>query len=118
MTPLQSLITDRLAELRLSYREAAEKSGGLVSFGTLNQLALGTRGPQISEQRLRGIALALDVSIEKVREAAAASRSTSGTEFRLPAKASELDPRERKAVLAMVDAFLAGKKAGARRQGA
>lgn len=97
---------NRLAELDLSYRRAADRSGGLVGYATLNNIVLGVRQPvHYNEDTLRGISLALDVPLSRVREAAGEVPKTP-TEFRLPKRASRLSPKQRRAILSMVDALL------------
>lgn len=105
MTPLQTLIVNRMAELGLSYRSAAARSGGLVSHATINNIVKGTHAGSFNDETLRGLALAVDVAQSRVREAAGMSRE-SPTEFRLPKKANKLTAQDRRAVLAMVDALL------------
>jgi membrane-bound lytic murein transglycosylase B len=101
---LQRLVADRLAELDRSYREAARQSGGLVSHGTLQKIATGQHSGRLNESTLRGIALAVDVPASVVREAAG-TRADFG-DFQLPERASKLRPKQRKALLAMMDALL------------
>lgn len=111
VTPLQELILDRLAELNLSYRAAADRTKGSaheISFGTINQLANGRGGP-VTDRTVRGLAKALDVPVGKVRLAVGRSE-TEPTEFLLPEKAKHLTPRQRKAILHMVDALLDQQK--------
>jgi hypothetical protein len=104
VTPIQQLISNRLAELDLSFRAAAERSGGLISHSTINHLLLGRMSPPIRERTAQGLALALDVARSKVDQAAQAS--IEGTEFRLPENARNLNPRQRRAVYAMISALL------------
>jgi len=105
MDPLQKLISDRMAELDLSFRRAAERGGGLVSHATLNNITLGRHSTQFEDDTLRGIALALDLPLSQVREAASVSREPP-TEFRLPKKANRLTHADRAAILKVVDALL------------
>jgi len=106
MNPLQKLVADRLAELDLSYRRAAARSGGLVSHATLNQLVLGRETVTgKSHKTLQGIALAIDLPLSVVAEAAGQTPKEP-TEFRLPKKANKLSPKQRRAILAMVNALL------------
>ncbi len=107
MTPIQRLIVNRLAELDLSYRRAAAKSSGLISSATLNAIATGRRAGLPNESTMKGIALALDLPVAKVRETFGLSGGEV-VEFRLPKQANHLTPAERKAVLAMVNALLKG----------
>jgi hypothetical protein len=94
-----------MAELDLSFRRAAARSGGLVSHATLNNIVLGRHSGHFDDETLRGVALALDLAQSKVREAAGEDRQTP-SEFRLPKKANRLTPAERAAILKMVDALL------------
>jgi transcriptional regulator with XRE-family HTH domain len=104
MTSLQDLVTSRLAELGLSYRAAAARSGGFVSHAHLSNIAKGRSG-RIAADKLRGVALAIDVPLSVVEEAAFKGPD-SDPEFRLPKKANKLTDRDRKAVLAIVNALL------------
>ena len=117
LTTLRELIANRRSELDLSFRAAAEKSAVgtgparrlLVSHSTLARLeAGGGQGTKINDDTLQGVALALDLPLSKVREAAGAPAPHE--EFRLPKKASQLTDAERKAILSMVDALLAHHK--------
>lgn len=105
MTPLQELVANTRATLGRSLREAAERSGGLVSHATINNIELGRHNGQLDESTIRGLALALDLSQTQIREAAGLSR-TAPSEFRLPKKANRLTPSGRAAILRMVDALL------------
>lgn len=111
MTPLQTLIVDRIAELDLSFRRAAAKSEGLVSPATLNAIAVGRRPGMPNESTMKGIALALDLPVSKVREAVGLSDGAV-TEFKLPKSANHLTQPERKAVLSIINAFLKGRGQG------
>lgn len=113
MTPLQELILDRLAELELSYRDAAERTKGSaheISFGTINQLANGRGGP-VKDSTIRGLAKALDVPVGTVRLAVGRSENEP-TEFDLPDKAKYLTPKERRTILLMIDALLDKREQG------
>lgn len=102
---LQRLVANRLAELDLTFRAASRKSGGLVSHASLNNIALGKHTGGISDDVARGIALAIDVPLSEVLEAAGKS-GVEPTEFRLPKRASQLTPAQRRLVLNMVNALL------------
>lgn len=109
MTPLQRYVLDRLAALDLSYRAAADRSGGMVSFGTINQLATGRHRGKLTERAQRGLALALDVPLGKVQEKYEASRDLlMPVTYRLPDRAQNLTPKQFKAVLAVIDGYLEG----------
>lgn len=105
MEALRALIRAELARQGLSYREAAARAKGLISYSTLNVIATGRHSGELTDSTLTGIALALDVSVKKVREAYGMV-GVEPTEFQLPERAKRLSPKQRKAVIAMVDAFL------------
>lgn len=110
VNPLQQLVLDRLAALDLSYRAAAEKADGLLTHGTLNNIALGRyKVDGISPRTRKGIALALDVPLSQVEKTYEEARADPPTEFRLPQKADKLTPTQRKAVVAFVNALLEGQ---------
>ena len=102
--PLQRLVQNRLAELDLTLRAASRRSGGLVSYTTVHNFATGKHRGNISEDTIRGLALALDVPASQIRELA--GQGEPPKEFRLPKRAEKLTPMQRKAVLRMVDALL------------
>ena len=107
MTPLQKLVGDRLADLNLSYRAAAARSNGLISHSSLNFVAKGQmRAETLGPRLIRGLALSLDVPVSEVEAAVKQSGGTHVVEFRLPKKADKLTPKQRKAVLAFVNALL------------
>lgn len=112
MEALRRLILDELARQNISFRDAADRSKGLVSYGTLHTIAKGRHtGGTISDRVLTGIALALDVPVRQVRDAYGIE-SVEPVGFELPDKSKYLTPKQRRAVLAMVDAFLDGNDAG------
>ena len=117
-TDLQRLVLDELAKQDLSLRRAAARSAPgpdtkpLVSFSTLGAIARGRYNvSDIEDSTIRGIALALDVPIKRVMEAAQIARQRPAEEFRLPSKAHRLSPKSRRAILAMVDALVAQEDA-------
>ena len=105
MTPLQTLIANRLAELDLTYRAASAKSGGQISASHLNNIVAGYHLGELGDATVLGIAAAIDVRLSEVQAAADASKEPV-VEFRLPKKANKLSPKQRKAVMAMVNALL------------
>jgi hypothetical protein len=113
VTPLQTLILNRLAELGtdgrpMTYREAAKRSGGTIASTTLWQVATGSRAPvgrKYADTTLVGIANALDLPPSVVRRAAG-EKPTRPSEFRLPARANKLSQEQRNVVLALVKALL------------
>jgi hypothetical protein len=110
---LQQLVLDRMAELDLSFRVAAERSRIghgknsrlLVSPATLNNIALGKRTFRAKDETLDGIAMALDVAPSVVREAADRPVDKP-VKFDLGPKGDRLNARQRRAVIAMVNAML------------
>ena len=102
---LATLVRARLDELDLSYRQAAERSGGLVSYTHLHAIATGTRSVRVTAETLRGVAKALALPLEAVAEAAGAPEQW--RPFVLPDEAGWLNDGQRRAVLAVVRQFLA-----------
>jgi len=103
---LQRLVVERMSELGLSYRRAAAKSEGKVSHGTLNTIATGRHSWRVDDSTITGIALALDVPEDVVRQAVGRAQRAPETEFVLPKRANRLSSTERRAVIAMVDALI------------
>lgn len=95
-----------MSELALSYRRAAEKSGGLVSHGTLNSIVTGRHSWKMDDRTMRGIATALEVDLAVVEAAVGRAVRVAETEFVLPERARRLSPQERRAVVSMIDALL------------
>lgn len=104
---LAELVAAKRGELGLSYRQAAERSQGLISHSRLAAIENGEdRG--VSDALLRGISTALDLPISRVRKAAGAPPTD--RPFTLPARANRLTPRERRLVLNLVDTLLAARE--------
>lgn len=101
---LQALVARRKHELDRSYREMAAQAKGLVSHGTLQKIATGEHVGRLTDDVLTGIALAIDLPASTVREASGAA-PTYGA-LRLPQRAERLTPVQRKALTAIIDAFL------------
>lgn len=101
---LADLVRSRREELSLSYREAATRSGGLISHGRLAAIESGD-DHHVSDRLLQGISVGLDIPITKVRKAAGAPPMQ--RPFKLPDRASRLSSRERKLVLELVEVLLA-----------
>src|SRR5665213_2520870 len=105
--PLGALVRQRLRELGLSYEAAAARSSGLVSHGTLHQLAFGAHGGRVREGTIQGVALALDLPQSTVRAALPEDVEPRRRPFLLPPRADQLDARQRRRVLDYVDRLLA-----------
>lgn len=104
---LQDLILRRLSEQEISARTAAERSHGLVAHFTLSRYARG-ESRKLNAKTAQGIALALDVPMDVVMRAAGLPM-TPGP-FELPARAHLLTSKERRAVVAVVDALLGARE--------
>lgn len=107
---LKLLVANRRAELDLSLRAAADKTidrtgRPLISHATISEIERGAHTTNYADRTLQGLALALDLPLSKIREAAGVPVERP-TEFRLPKKANQLTPAEQKAILQMVDALL------------
>lgn len=107
MDALRKLILDELAKQKLSLREAAARSEGLVSHSTLGLIAQGRHSGNLTDKTLAGIALALNQPVGKVRTAYGLP-AKEPQPFVLPDKAAYLNPKQQRAILAMIDAFLEG----------
>lgn len=106
MTPMQRFVLDRLAELNLTYRAAADRSEGLISFGTINQIATGRHTGRLTPRAQRGLALALDVPLGKIQKVYEETQAAPVETYRLPERANKLSPKQFKALLAVMDGFL------------
>lgn len=72
-TPLQEFVGKRLAELKLSTREAAARTHGLIAHQTLSRLVgSAVYDAKVTERTIAGLALALDLPSSVVQEVAAA----------------------------------------------
>lgn len=108
---MQKLVSDRYHELGLSFRELAAKTIGddgepRVSHGTLSNIYRGHHKWTFSPATLEGIAIALDLRLSAVREAAGKSTEPRESLFRLPTRHNRLSPRNRKVVVRFADALL------------
>lgn len=110
MKHIQDLIVRRRADLALTYEQLAVRSGGKVSRTLLNQLATGRHNSRLSDRSIEGIAEALDVSEDEVREAV---DEPSRPEFSLGPRAKLLTDPQRRAMIAVMEAFLAGENGAA-----
>jgi hypothetical protein len=106
MLPIQELIIDRCEKLGFSFRDAAKKSGGLVSHGTFGAFSRGMMPTRVHERTIQGIAKALDVPEQRVRIAVALSLAPSHSQRLLPARAATLSPAMHRALIAHMDYLL------------
>lgn len=102
---LAELVSHRREQLGMSLRDVEAASEGLVSKTHLGAIERGEYPSQRGDRVLRGLSLALELPIETVYKAAGRSAKKMPP-FVLPEKAQQLNVRERKVVLAMIDALL------------
>lgn len=105
MDELRRLIRAEMDRQRLTYRAAAERANGLISYSHLSNIVNGRHPGELDDRTVAGIALAIGVTEKKVR-AAYETTNPRPLEFTLPSKANRLTAKQRMAVLALVDAFL------------
>lgn len=103
--PLSALVADARAHAGLSLRQVAEASGGLLSKTHVAAIERGDT-VRVTDRTLAGLAMALGLSAAKLRAAAGLS-SRVLPPFEVPSRANRLSLRERKVVLAVIDALLA-----------
>jgi transcriptional regulator with XRE-family HTH domain len=104
---MQTLVANRLVELDLSLRQAAARTEGMITFVTIGNIARGYTPDRYSAKTLRGLALALDLPLSRIQAVAEQGAGGGGTPFILPDKARWLTARDRRAVIAVMNALLA-----------
>lgn len=109
MDELRRLIRTEMDRQKLTYRAAAERANGLISYSHLSNIVNGRHTGELDDRTLAGIALAIGATEAKVRRAYAVTNPRP-LEFTVPDKARHLTPKQRAAVLSMIDAFLDGNK--------
>lgn len=112
MNRLQQLVVNRLVELDLSARRAAERSRGLVSYESIRKIVRGVHQGGISDRIAEGLSIALDVPISRIYEAAQAPRPLSKWDW--PTRFDRLDVNHRRVVesvaAALLDAYETGRR--------
>jgi transcriptional regulator with XRE-family HTH domain len=117
---LRHLVLTRLAELGtpghpMSARQAAERSGGGVSFHTLYAIANGRHSGRLTGRTAQGIADALEVPVSQVYDAAGVPRPQE--RWLPPEKLDRLSLEQRRLLeavgVAMLDAYTKGYEQGA-----
>lgn len=103
--PLGQIVAAARKEARLSLRDVAEKSGGLLSFQTVHAVEAGRTN--IGTEKIDALADVLGLPRRALREAA--GRDPYLGPFRLPDEADLLDRDERATVLAVVRSLLRAK---------
>jgi hypothetical protein len=106
---LRALLIRRARELggrngELSTRMLEQRSEPRVSRGTFQRIMAGEHSGRLDVPTLRGIAKAIEESLEAVERAAAAPRSYGP--FKLPPNAERLTPAQRRAVRSVVHSML------------
>jgi hypothetical protein len=103
---LGKLVRDRLDELNLSARSAAEKTGGLISHVTLQDAANGTQR-KMGTKTLTALAAAVQLPVKKVQDAHDADlQEYLNQPLILPAKAAALSDAGRQALVAHMEWLL------------
>lgn len=112
---LQDLMLRRLAELGtpgspMSLRRATERARGLVSYEIIRKISHGDHSGRIEDNTAQGLAMALDVPIQEVYNAARVPRPLS--RWALPPRFDRLDMAQRRVVedvaAALLDAYEKG----------
>lgn len=128
MDRLQELILTRLQQLGdrtgpMSAREAARRSGGLISYESLRLLARGDtkrHKGRLTDRTVQGLAKALEVSEAKVYDAIGASAP--GGPWEWPQRFERLGPSQRQLVediaAALLSAYEQGQQDAAHRRAA
>lgn len=106
---LSQLIQRRLADLGdedgpMSLRRAVGRSRGGFSHETVRRLMLGLHSGGISDKVAQGLALALDVPLTEVYQAAQVRRPDG--RWKWPARFDRLDPAQRRVVESVAAALL------------
>lgn len=115
---LQQLVLTRLAELGIlgrpmSYRQAVEKARGLVSVPTFAAIANGTHTGKITDRVAEGIALAIDVPVARVYEAAGVARPHG--RWHWPERFDRIRPEDRAIIEDLTNALLRAEERGYQR---
>lgn len=105
VNPLQELISERLAALELSQRAASLRASTLLNPNTIGRILRGET-IRITDQTVAGLALALEVSQDRVR---AAAEATAHPERYLSYAGDfvKLTPEQQQRVFDVMDAVLA-----------
>lgn len=105
VNPLQELISERLTALELSQRAASLRAASLLNPNTIGRILRGET-IRITDQTVAGLALALEVSQDRVR---AAAEATAHPERYLSYAGDfvKLTPEQQQRVFDVMDAVLA-----------
>jgi hypothetical protein len=105
LAELQRLVQDA-ARTAGGYRNLARRSGGLVSVSTLNNIATGRHSGRLTDDSIRGIALAIGRSADDIARIAGTELTDELPPFVLPKRANRLTQPQRRVIVSVVDAIL------------
>jgi hypothetical protein len=111
-TDLARLIRDRLAALDLSYRQAAARSRGMLTHGSIGAIVTGKHGGKLSERTIDGLVLALGIPRTEIEKAIGIYRDRPAEPFRLPEELNRLNRKERSLLIQLGTALLAAREEG------
>lgn len=117
MNELAALVLRRLEDLGtpdspMSIRQATQRARGLTSFETLRKIVRGEHSGRISDETAEGIALALEIPVKEVYDAARVPRPQ--TRWNWPAKFDRLDLPQRRLVEDVAASLLEAYEKGVR----
>lgn len=109
---LTELVRSRLAELGLSARAAAARTHGGISHATIATFTNGQHSGRITDKTAAGLAVALDLPISRIYEAAATPQPLSRWDW--PARFDRIPTPQRRLVedfaAALLEAYERGKR--------
>ena len=105
MAELQRLVQDA-ARTAGGYRNLARRTGGLVSVSTLNNIATGRHSGRLTDDSIRGIALAIGRPADEIARITGTELTDELPPFVLPKRANRLTQPQRRVIVSVVDAIL------------
>jgi hypothetical protein len=105
MAELQRLVQDA-ARTAGGYRNLARRTGGLVSVSTLNNIATGRHSGRLTDDSIRGIALAIGRPADDIARITGTELTDELPPFVLPKRANRLTQPQRRVIVSVVDAIL------------
>lgn len=106
---LGSTLLDAREQRGLSLRDVAQASGDQISASGLSRIERGVTR-QVSRPVLAALSVALGIPMSRLRAAQGQTGPVPTEPFVLPTRASDLNARERRTVLAVVDTLLAAHR--------
>lgn len=112
---LAELVTERMYQLGdvngpLSLRQVVDRSGERLSAETVRRIARGDHQGDVSERVAQGLAMALEVPLPRIYEAAGRPRPL--TRWEWPTKFDRLSLKQRRLVESVADGFLQAYQQG------